>query len=593
MKKILFILSFLCTIIMVNAQQVTVSGNVSDSLGNGIQASIMIISDANGNPVDISLTDFNGNYTWIDTAGFFPVLAPGTLEVSTFDCNGNVLSQTHTYTPNLTPIIANFTSCTVSASCSVTMTTPVITGSTVTATATASGGVAPYTYSWDMGDGTTYNTATVNHTYNSNGQYLACVYITDGVGCTSVVCEPVFIGNPTSPCVVTITPLLINGNSITFKADLSGSGSTGTNSYYWDMGDGTTYNTQTISHSYAAGGTYNLCVAAVGSTGCSDTTCFVLTISNMTANQISGTVYKDAAAGTTGNGQVYLIEYDSIAGTLTAIDTVMAQQGTYTFTNVAAGNYLVKAALDINDPDYAAYLPTYFVQSLNWSNGQFVGPAGANFPVGVDIELVVGNNPGGPGFIGGLVVNGAGRPTNGGVTLVEDITNQDPMEGVSVLLLDANDNAVTHTVTDEDGAYSFANIAMGTYKVYVEELDKVTYPATVTIDASNLTKDEVHFTVNSNMVTLTGAYAVVNVEDFQVFPNPVYNTANIQLELKESTNLTLTVTNLMGQEFINQPLSLDAGNNLLPIETSELPRGLYMVSLKSETDVITYKIQKM
>ena len=124
------------------------------------------------------------------------------------------------------------------------------------------------------------------------------------------------------------------------------------------------------------------------------------------------------------------------------------------------------------------------------------------------------------------------------------------MEGVSVLLLDANDNAVAHTVTDEDGLYEFNGIAFGTYKVYVEELGKLTHPAIITIDGSNLSHNDVDFTVNTTEVNLTGAYAVVNVEDFQIFPNPVRNTANIQLELKESMDLTLTVTNLMGQEFI-------------------------------------------
>ncbi|NJN78631.1 MAG: hypothetical protein HC803_10165 [Saprospiraceae bacterium] len=111
------------------------------------------------------------------------------------------------------------------------------------------------------------------------------------------------------------------------------------------------------------------------------------------------------------------------------------------------GLYLVKAALLPTDADYANYLPTYFIQSLNWSNAQYVGPVSWGLAAFINIQLVAGNNPGGPGFIGGLVVNGAGRPITGDVTLVEDITTLEPMEGVSVLLLDANNNAVTHTVT--------------------------------------------------------------------------------------------------------------------------------------------------
>ena len=55
---------------------------------------------------------------------------------------------------------------------------------------------------------------------------------------------------------------------------------------------------------------------------------------------------------------------------------------------------------------------------------------------------------------------------------------------------------------------------------------------------------------------------------------------------------TLTVTNLMGQTMINQNRRLNAGDNTFGVEMNDLPSGLYLLSVKSDSDIITYKIQK-
>lgn len=544
----------------------------------------------------------------------------------------------------------------------------------------STGGVAPYTYAWDFGDGNTTTTQSPTHTYAQSGSYYVCVTVTDATGCVATDCSQIYTGGGT-PCTTSFTSsttaanpnaymftsanansnntlylwdfgdghtdTISNGiathvytqagtyvvclaeldfltgctaiycdtivvaggaacqsfitwNNVTgsLVVDFFGSSSTNATTYVWDFGDGNTSTAQNPTHTYSTVATgpvtYNVTLTTTDANGCTSTvteTVFIFATNGL--GQIMGYLWKDTINFTPADGLVYLIEYDSIAGTLTAIDTVQTQQGFFDFQNIPMGSYLVKAALLPSDVDYANYLPTYYVQSLAWGNGQYIGPTPFGLPAFIDIQLIAGNNPGGPGFIGGLVVNGAGRPVNGNLTLVEDILDSEPMEGVSVLLLDANNNAVTHTTTAPDGSYSFSNIPMGTYNVHVEEVGKVTFDATVLVDGSNLNHTDVHFTVHENMVTLTGTYAVTNVEDFQVFPNPVSDVANVQLKLNESMELTLTVTNLMGQTFINQNMTLNAGDNTFPVDMNDLPAGLYMVSLKSGSDVITYRVQKM
>src|SRR5205823_1202980 len=44
------------------------------------------------------------------------------------------------------------------------------------------GGTPPYTFAWNLGDGTTSSQSSVNHTYTSAGNYSARLTVTDGHG---------------------------------------------------------------------------------------------------------------------------------------------------------------------------------------------------------------------------------------------------------------------------------------------------------------------------------------------------------------------------------------------------------------------------
>ena len=46
------------------------------------------------------------------------------------------------------------------------------------------------------------------------------------------------------------------------------------------------------------------------------------------------------------------------------------------------------------------------------------------------------------------------------------------------------------------------------------------------------------------------------------------------------------------EEVINTNKSLFAGENTFSVEMNNLPTGLYLMSLKSGSDIVTYKIQK-
>jgi PKD repeat protein len=122
------------------------------------------------------------------------------------------------------------------------------------------------TSTWDFGDGTSSTVINPNKTYNTAGNYLIKLKAGFG-GCVDSIIKPIsvlakpviaFSGDKTGACK---PPLTVN---------FSGSAPAGI-SYSWDFGDGSTSTQQNPSHTYNAGGTYNVKLIVSNTAGCVDT----------------------------------------------------------------------------------------------------------------------------------------------------------------------------------------------------------------------------------------------------------------------------------------------------------------------------------
>jgi PKD repeat protein len=121
------------------------------------------------------------------------------------------------------------------------------------------------TYAWDFGDGSPLGSGlNPSHTYALSGTYTVCV---TAYGCDSVTtCDVV---NICVPAVAGYTYSDVNG-TVQFTDT-----STNATSWSWDFGDASTDNTQNPSHTYAANGTYNVCLYVGGCVA--DTICMTVT----------------------------------------------------------------------------------------------------------------------------------------------------------------------------------------------------------------------------------------------------------------------------------------------------------------------------
>ena len=443
-------------------------------------------------------------------------------------------------------------------------------GNSLSANATSNNPNSIITYTWSTGENTQIITPP------GDGDY--CVTISDGNGCTANDCY-YFIADTSGTCEVSI--YLVGSDLYSYASSPNSNQFT----YLWSTGE-TTANIGPVS-----AGTY--CLTVTDGTGCSVSTCYTIASQDL----IEGYILLDSISsggGWINNGvntfKVYLIEHDAVAGSLTAIDSQLVTStpnnwgGFYSFTGVADGDYLVKAAIEVGSDQYDNYLPTYHVDVLYWDDATTITVPG-NVGALYNIDMVSGTNPGGPGFIGGLIIDGANL-TSGQVEIRGD---GDPLENVSILLLTENDVPLTHTVSNAQGEFEFPNLAWGTYKLVVEVLGKEQGIKFITIGPDNQT-GFVNFEVNETYVTRIED--VLNGASLKVFPNPVDENVNIQIEIRQNTNLNISVNNLLGKTIFMENKDLNEGIQTMNINLRNLPSGIYFLNLSDGQEIISHKIMK-
>lgn len=445
----------------------------------------------------------------------------------------------------------------------------------------------PVTYSWDFGDGGTANAQSLSHTYSSNGLYVCCLSYS-GTGCSGTICDTVLV----DLCYLNYYIYeSVSGTDVTYG--ISGDSSIIT-SYAWNM-PGATPSTSNAPHpqvSYSTPGTYSTYVIFSTVNGCTDTL-FTTFSAPAGAHYITGVVSKNGAPYAC-NATVYLVK-DSV-GYLSAIQTYSVSpdsagncSGYYYFNGIPDGIYYLKAALEQADADYANYLPTYSWQQLSWSTADPIVLSGNGNAPGTEVKLAAGTNPGGPGFVGGWVTQGAGLAAS---TNHMERAAGDPIPGVQINLVTAADVPVAYTYSDGNGHFGFNNLALGTYKVYAEMLNKIPLALTLTLTQSNSSIDNVMVEIGSDSAVSTGIMETDGIFVEGLAPNPTNNTATLTIGVKQNTTAVLEVRDITGRNVQSRALQLIAGGNKTVVDLNEQPTGVYYISVIAERATKTLKLVK-
>jgi hypothetical protein len=306
-------------------------------------------------------------------------------------------------------------------------------------------------------------------------------------------------------------------------------------------------------------------------------------------NQINGIASWDSSMNALGASvKFWLIKYDSAAQTLTAVDSALVPvtnwfSASATFSNKAAGSYRVKAHM-LNQPSSwtTHLLPTYSYNAAYWQYASVINHTGGT--VYGNVFMQQGAATSGPGFIGGLVTQGANR---GGAT-------GDPMVNTTIILRDQYGIPLATTLTDAQGQYQFTNLAYGTYTVYPEALNYATTPSqAITLDATqpaaqghNFRQELVARTFDPYFVPTAVSHTSV-APGIELYPNPAQQTLYVRLGAKAVSG-TLEVYNLTGQRVKAQ--AIDLGRPVQELSTEGLANGTYLLHLPTAEGRQVHKI---
>ena len=143
-----------------------------------------------------------------------------------------------------------------------------------TLSGSATGGTPPYSYAWNLGDGTSSNLHSVNHSYTAAGAFMATLIVSDAQGRSSRTAIHLTVYERLN---VSLSATPTSGEAplrVAFTGSVTGG--LAPYSFSWDFADGSTKSGRSVTHSYgggsfqptltvrdAAGGTWSGVVATV------------------------------------------------------------------------------------------------------------------------------------------------------------------------------------------------------------------------------------------------------------------------------------------------------------------------------------------
>lgn len=328
-------------------------------------------------------------------------------------------------------------------------------------------------------------------------------------------------------------------------------------------------------------GTYSVTVTYQQGS-CNATGTGVVQVTGMGTPMVSGTVTLSNGITPLANSPVYLVVHDSTLNALSAIDTTNTDSsGYYEFcTTMGADTFYLKAAPQL--PANPNHLPTYADTAVFFNNAEFFLSSAS--PQSVSWSVRTGNNPGGPGFIGGLISQGANKRQGPG----------DPMPDQQVFLYSTTLNQfIGTTTTDVNGYFSFSSLPLGDYEISVDApgVDEVNVPM-VTLNSQIPSLDSLDLRLHSTYLELyvpTGITIPVTGTYFQVFPNPANGNQTLRLFMEEDNLVNIGIYDIMGRkvaQITNE--AMEQGSRSFQID--HLPSGTYFLKVRIGKELMVQKI---
>ena len=328
---------------------------------------------------------------------------------------------------------------------------------------------------------------------------------------------------------------------------------------------------------------YNL--IALDDHGCSVSSNTIITTCNPLTNMV-GTV-TSASVGIAGDLTLY--RYEPFLTKFDSITTIpIGGFGSYTFSNLVAGDYILKAV-----PSSNSLQTTYYgTNAISWKDATPITHGCIN-PSTININVDSLKNIGtGPGKLTGTVYEGNSfghRFSGQGKPLIPG----GPIGGIIVKGgKNPGGQMFVQTVTAADGTYTLSGIPVNTGYDYFILVDipgldtNGTYHRILTSGTPQI--NGLDFNVDSIQVNPFGIATAISSENsvfenkLMLFPNPAKEVAYIEYELTESANVQIELYDLIGQKALTvlNESRQEKNRHKHSINFDNLCSGIYFVKVK-------------
>jgi hypothetical protein len=443
---------------------------------------------------------------------------------------------------------------------------------------TASGGVAPFTYTYNSGA----NNTTGNFTNLCAG--VATICATDAQGCNLCITNTLTAAPLLQFTSVTNVQPCPNGNAGSITATATG----GVGSITYNINSGTY--TSSTSFNNLSIGTYT--INAQDAAGHSVSTIVNLNqsaslgASILVSSPISCNGGSNGSITAIGSGGAIPYTYSLNGGTSSMLDTFNnLATGTYTITTTDGNGCTANASYLLTQPAVLQYTNLINnVQCFGQNNGIItVNNTGGTAPYNYNINggANTSNNLF-AGLVAGtytIVTTDANNCTQSTVAIVNQSATILASSSSNTNASGGNNGSITVTPTGGTTPYSyslnggaitsnnvFSNLAPGTYTVIVQDAYgcKNTITAIITFPES----------IANSLLQST----------WLIYPNPAKDELTISTQLLAANNIQVQLLDAVGKLIYTNKVAVLQGNLNTTINVSTLPKGVYSLVLISDTN---------
>ncbi|MDX1479090.1 MAG: T9SS type A sorting domain-containing protein [Saprospiraceae bacterium] len=429
-------------------------------------------------------------------------------------------------------------------------------------------GHPPFTYDWSTGD----STAVIQVQSLSND---LCVTVTDATGCVAEACY-IDINFPFCDVWIDAHPTDSSG---VWALTAFGNALNPNWSYQWSTGD------TTPSILVSATGDYCVTVTSlVAGDSCVAEACVFVDVEfgdpSDAGGPIEGFIHGNGFSHFSGTAGLYTLTANDPANSVwSLVDTTRIVEGNfYSFSHVDAGIYAVKVTLDAGTDASVQFFPTWYLSAVEWDQADPIFVPNA-LTVLHDITLVQQSGATGVGVISGTLID----PEN---LLPTPELRSGGIAGIQILLLDADGEPLRYTLTNESGAYTFASLPWGTYRLKFEHAGVVSPEMWVTIGPDHPAANGI---VMSTSELTSSTRNLLDAAAVTLFPQPASDYLTVELDADVQAGLTMQVMTLNGQVVQQYAEDLFEGTGNATLDVSGLSSGMYLLRLLSEQGQITRK----